>query len=170
MIRFAKIIGEIYNLGNPKANLSQAQHDIMNFLGADDSRSYYGRYWNIPNKYDKKNRTINKFLIDHIDKFKHDITLIPYIPNRDLFEVDEMLKFDVRMKLCKKHGLKYKIVRPNSRIFADSNYTKCTALIILHSDNWTELRKNICTELNQEYKLEWQQKEAKWNSILEWRN
>lgn len=169
MIRFAKIIGEIYNLGNPKANLSQAQHDIMNFLG-DDSSIYYAQHWNIPNKYDKKNRTINKFLIDHINTFKYDITLIPYIHTCDLFEVDEMFQFDVRMKLCKKYGLKYKVVRPDPQIFEDSYYAKCTAMVILHSDNWTELRKNIRAELNQEYKLEWQQKEAKWNSILEWRN
>ena len=172
MIRFAKIIGEIYNLGNPKLTLSQAQHDIMNFLGVKSCGMYYGRHWNIPKKYDASERTLkNSFLIDHIDKFKYDITLLPYIKDDSvLLDIEEIFRSDVRMKLCMKYGLKYTIGRPHSRIFEDPYFAKRTALIILHCDNWMELRKNICAELNREYRLEWKQKEAKWNSVLEWRN
>ena len=155
MKRFERIIGNYYNLGDPKQRMTQAQHDIINFLG-DDDMGYNAHHWNIPDKF--KRRTIPSYLIDHIDVFKHDITLIAYVPNADTSDTEANLKSDVRMKLCMKYGLQYTITKPNPEIFEDPKFAKCTALIILHSDSWTELRKNVRNELNADYKEEWKQK------------
>lgn len=155
MKRFERIIGSIYNLGEPKQHMTQAQHDIINFLG-DDNMGYNARHWNIPGMY--KNRLIPSYLIDHTDVFKHDITLIAYVPNMDTSDAEAKLKSDSRMKLCMKHGLQYRITKPEAEIFEDPKFAKCTALIILHSDSWTELRKNVRNELNAQYKEEWKQK------------
>ena len=155
MKRFERIIGSCYDLGEPKQRMTQAQHDIVNFLG-DDDMGYHAHHWNIPDKF--KRRTIPSYLIDHIDAFKHDITLIAYVPNADISDTEAKLKSDSRMKLCMKYGLRYKIAKPNPEIFEDSKFAKCTALIILHSDSWTELRKNVRNELNAIYKEEWKQK------------
>lgn len=154
MIRFERIIGKLYTLGTPTRG-TQAQLDILNFLG-DDSMIYYTRHWNIPMKY--KTRLFTSDLVDHLDFFKCDITLIPYLPDLDIFEVDKLIKSDVRMRLCMKYGLQCKIVRPDPEIFKEPKFAKCTALIILHSDSWTDLRKNVRSELNAEYKAEWKQK------------
>ena len=155
MKRFERIIGSCYDLGEPKQRMTQAQHDIVNFLG-DDDMGYHAHHWNIPD--DLKRRTIPSYLIDHIDVFKHDITLIVYVPNADISDTEAKLKSDLRMKLCMKYGLRYKITKPNPEIFEDPKFAKCTALIILHSDSWTELRKNVRNELNADYKEEWKQK------------
>lgn len=155
MKRFERIIGSIYNLGDPRQCMTQAQHDIINFLG-DDDMGYNAHHWNIPDKY--KSRAIPSYLIDHIDVFKHDITLIAYVPNANASEVENKLKSDSRMKLCMKYGLRYTIAKPSPEIFEDPKFAKCTALIILHSDSWTELRKNVRNELNVDYKEEWKQK------------
>lgn len=155
MIRFERIIGSTYNLGDPRQCMTQAQHDIVNFLG-DDNMGYNAHHWNIPDTY--KNRTIPSYLIDHTDAFKYDITLIAYAPNVNTSEVAAQLKSDPRMKLCMKYGLRYTIAKPSPEIFEDPKFTKCTALIILHSDSWTELRKNVRNELNVAYKEEWKQK------------
>ena len=155
MKRFERIIGSLYNLGESRQCMTQAQHDIVNFLG-DDDMGYNAHHWNIPDKF--KRRTIPSYLIDHIDVFKHDITLIAYTPNVNTSEVDAKLKSDLRMKLCMKYGLQYTIAKPNPEIFEDPKFAKCTALIILHSDSWTELRKNVRNELNADYKEEWKQK------------
>lgn len=155
MKRFERIIGSCYDLGDPKQHMTQAQHDIVNFLG-DDDMGYNAHHWNIPDKF--KRRTIPSYLIDHIDVFKHDITLIAYAPNVNTSEVDAKLKSDLRMELCMKYGLRYKIAKPNPEFFEDPKFAKCTALIILHSDSWTELRKNVRNELNIDYKEEWKQK------------
>lgn len=154
MIRFAKIIGDIYNLGAPRKTMTQAQNDIINFLG-DDAMSYKSVHWNIPVAY---NTRTCQDLIDHVDAFTNDITLIPYASNINTDDVSTMLKSDIRMELCMKHGLKYKVIKPDDRIFKDPKFSKCTVLIILHSDNWTDLRKNIIKELNAEYKAEWKRK------------
>ena len=155
MKRFERIIGSLYNLGDPKQCMTQAQHDIINFLG-DDNMGYNAHHWNIPDAF--KRRTVPSYLIDHIDTFKHDITLIAYVPNVNASEVEAKLKSDSRMKLCMKYGLQYKITKPDAKIFEDPKFAKCTALIILHSDSWTELRKNVRHELNAAYKEEWKQK------------
>ena len=155
MKRFERIIGSCYDLGEPKQCMTQAQHDIINFLG-DDDMGYHAHHWNIPDKF--KRRTIPSYLIDHIDVFKHDITLIAYVPNADISDAEGKLNSDSRMKLCMKYGLQYTITTPNPEIFEDPKFAKCTALIILHSDSWTELRKNVRNELNADYKEEWKQK------------
>lgn len=155
MKRFERIIGSLYNLGAPRQCMTQAQHDIINFLG-DEDMGYNARHWNIPDKY--KNRSIPSYLIDHIDVFKHDITLIAYVPNADTSDAEAKLKSDARMKLCMKHGLQCTITKSNPEIFEDQKFAKCTTLIILHSDSWTELRKNVRNELNVDYKEEWKQK------------
>ena len=155
MKRFERIIGSLYNLGDPRQCMTQAQHDIINFLG-DDDMGYNAHHWNIPDKY--KSRSIPSYLIDHIDVFKYDITLIAYVPNANTSEVEDNLKSDSRMKLCMKYGLRYTITKPSHEIFEDPKFAKCAALIILHSDSWTELRKNVRNELNADYKEEWKQK------------
>lgn len=155
MKRFERIIGSLYNLGAPRQCMTQAQHDIINFLG-DDYMGYNARHWNIPDQY--KTRSIPSYLIDHIDAFKHDISLIAYVPNANTSEVEDKLKSDSRMKLCTKYGLRYTITKPSPEIFEDSKFAKCTVLIILHSDSWTDLRKNVRNELNADYKEEWKQK------------
>ena len=155
MKRFERIIGSCYDLGDPKQCMTQAQHDIINFLG-DGDMGYNAHHWNIPDKF--KRRAIPSYLIDHIDVFKHDITLITYTPNACISDTEAKLKSDSRMKLCMKYGLRYKITKPNPEIFEDPKFAKCTALIILHSDSWTELRKNVRNELNAGYKEEWKQK------------
>ena len=155
MKRFERIIGSLYNLGDPKQCMTQAQHDIINFLG-DDNMGYNAHHWNIPDKF--KRRSIPSYLIDHTDTFKHDIALIAYVPNVNMSDVEAKLKSDSRMKLCMKYGLQYKITKPSPEIFEDPKFAKCTALIILHSDSWTELRKNVRNELNATYKEEWKQK------------
>ena len=155
MKRFERIIGSCYDLGDPKQRMTQAQHDIINFLG-DDDMGYNAHHWNIPDKF--KRRTVPSYLIDHIDAFKHDISLIAYAPNADISDTEAKLKSDLRMKLCMKYGLRYKITMPNPEIFEDPKFANCTVLIILHSDSWTELRKNVRNELNVDYKEEWKQK------------
>ena len=155
MNRFERIIGSLYNLGESRRYMTQAQYDIVNFLGEDDTR-FHARHWNIPDKF--KRRAFPSYWIDHIDVFKHDITLIPYTPNVNTSEVDTKLKSDLRMKLCMKYGLRYTITKPNPEIFENPKFAEGTTLIILHSDNWTELRKNVRKELNVDFKKEWKQK------------
>lgn len=155
MIRFEKIIGDIYNLGMPRKTMTQAQNDIINFLSGNSC--YYTRHWNIPTKYIMQSAG-HECIFDHIDAFKNYITLIPYITTDMTPNIDEILKSNIRVKLCMKYGLQYKIINPNPMIFSDPKFVNCTRLIILHSDNWPELRKNVIRELYREYKTEWKRK------------
>lgn len=138
MIRNADKIGEIYSLGKPARYAKKSMCRIIHFLG---DWPYTFKYeGNLP----KRELFISR-LIDHVDVFKHHLTLLPYVVNED---VENVIKQDPHWQLCIQCGLRYEIVDPDPAIFENGWKCDYVKLIILSCDDW----RKLCTDINHELK------------------
>ena len=121
MIRNAGKIGEIYHLGKPARYAKKSMLKIIYFLGDGCYTFTYSSY--LP----KRKLCISR-VIDHVDAFKHHLTLLPYVVGED---VENEIKQDPHWQLCIQCGLRYEIVDPDPTIFENDFRCDYVKLIIL---------------------------------------
>lgn len=145
MLRKKSVIGRLYNLGLPRSRSTQAQSDIVCFLSGRTRGCYHTTHW-YPTKEMKEEDNI--FLVDHVDYFKKDITLIPYLSIEKIH--DEIAKSN-RWKLAISKGLSYKVLQPDNSIYVEKNGFWNANLVILHCEDWLYLRKEMRRSLFDQY-------------------
>lgn len=141
MIRNAGKIGEIYHLGKPARYAKKSMSKIIHFLGEGWHTFKYETY--LP----KRGSYMSRF-IDHIDEFKHHLTLLPYVVGED---VENVIRQDPHWQLCIQCGLRYEIVDPDPEIFEKDWEWNDVKLIILSCDDWRKLCTDIAHELKRIY-------------------
>lgn len=142
MIRNTDKIGEIYHLGKPRRYTKKSMRKIIHFLGEGEWFTF--KY----ESYLPKREPGIELVIDHVDEFKHHLTLLPYFP-ADYAENE--IKQDPRWQLCIKCGLRYEIIDPDPAIFENDFRCDFVTLIILSCDDWRKLCTDISRELKRTY-------------------
>ena len=137
MIRNAGKIGEIYHLGEPARHTTKSMLRIIHFLGD-------GRYTFVYEGILPKRKIGIELLVDHVDVFKHHLTLLPYVGD----DVENEIKQDSHWQLCIQCGLRYEIISPDPAIFENDFRCDYVKLIILSCDDW----RKLCTDINHELK------------------
>lgn len=151
MIRFEKVIGEIYGLGKPMKKVSKDQADVCRFLGSEQYRGDWyhtgncGHSMVMPLEYKYDGNISKHHLLDHLEAFKNDLVFIPYTYSVEELEI--LLKNNIHFQLCLKYGMTYRLCKPDNKIFKSLPFSFKSSLVILNCDNWTELRKSINRDL-----------------------
>ena len=138
MIRYAGKIGEIYHLGKPTRYATKSMLKIIYFLGDGCCTFKY------TGKLPKRELCISR-LIDHVDAFKHHLTVLPYVVGED---IENEIKQDPHWQLCIQCGLRYEIVAPDPTIFENNWRYDYVKLIILSCSDW----RKLCTDISRELK------------------
>ena len=135
MNRDTRKIGEIYHLGKPARYAKKSMSKIIHFLGDGDDWFAFKYAGYLP-----KRRSWMGYVIDHIDVFKHHLTLLPYVGE----DIENVIKQDPHWRLCIQCGLRYEIVDPDPTIFEKDFRCDYVKLIILSCDDWGKL----CTDIS----------------------
>ena len=137
MNRDADKIGEIYHLGKPARRTTKSMLRIIHFLGD-------GWYTFIYDSVLPKRKVGIELLVDHVDVFKHHVTLLPYTDDN----VEDKILQDPRWQLCIQCGLRYDIINPDPAIFEIDWKCGYEKLIILSCSDW----RKLCTDVKRELK------------------
>ena len=144
MLRKESVMGRLYNLGSPRRRSTQAQADVVHFLSGQ-SRDYNTKHWYIPKEMQGEDNCV---LVDHVDYFKKDITLIPYL---SLERIQEEIAKSDRWRLAISKGLSYSVLQPDNRIYVVEGGFWNANLVILHCEDWVSLRKEVQRSLFDQY-------------------
>lgn len=145
MIRYDWLIGEVYGLGVPKKP-TQVMRQIDEYLKGDNNLSCYHKGWCLPSFSKFYTRNIQS-VADHTDFFKNDIVYIPYLKEEDAHkEISE----SVRWQLALSCGMSFTVKKSDPRIFENPVFADDTCVVIVHVEDWIELRWDICSALRRE--------------------